>query len=146
MSFLGENIVTFHAEASDAEEAIRISGDLLMKGGYATKEYKEAMIASYKQNGPYFVIAPGIAIPHARPEDGALASAVSFVQLATPVEFGSQPNDPVKFIFGLSAADGEEHVRTIQKIVKFLKAENNMEQLNNIQTYEELELLKEKEI
>lgn len=144
MSFLEENIVTLRAEASDAEEAIRMSGDLLVRGGYATKEYVEAMIASYKKNGPYFVIAPGIAIPHARPEDGALSSAVSFVHLATPINFGSQPNDPVNFIFGLSAANGDEHVQTIQKIVKFLKSGNNIEQLNNVQSYEEIELLKER--
>ncbi len=47
------------------------------------------------KNSAHIVIAPGIALPHARPEDGVIDSTVAVVRLAEPVNFGNEDNDPV---------------------------------------------------
>lgn len=50
---------------------MRIGGELLEKSGAIEPRYIDAMINTVKEIGPYIVIAPGIAMPHARPEAGA---------------------------------------------------------------------------
>src|SRR5699024_11632067 len=74
MGLLNEHAVLLDVEIKDAIDVIRLSGDLLVKAGLATETYTEAMIEGYKKVGPYIVIAPGIAIPHSRPENGAIKS------------------------------------------------------------------------
>ena len=60
--------------------------------------------------GPYIVLTKHVALPHARPESGALESAIGIATLKTPVEFGNEDNDPVKYLFSLSAKDSSEHL------------------------------------
>ena len=55
--------------------------------------------------GPYIVITKHVALPHARPEAGALESAIGIATLKHPVKFGNKDNDPVKYLFCLSATD-----------------------------------------
>lgn len=141
MSFLDEEIVELNVSIDDTDQAIRKSGELLKEKGYVTDEYVEAMVESYHKNGPYFVIAPSIALTHARPEDGVNQSAVSLLTLDTPLVFGHEQNDPVSLIFGLAAASGDEHLKTIQKIVKLLENNENVEKLKNAKTYQEIQQL-----
>ena len=68
---LTEDLVETHYKAVDRDDAVREAGRLLVKRGVAKEEYIEAMIENVKVNGTYIVIAPGIAMPHARPEKGA---------------------------------------------------------------------------
>ena len=42
-----------------------------------------------KEMGAYIVVCPGIAMPHARYEDGVHAVAVSFLRLKEPVYFST---------------------------------------------------------
>lgn len=43
-----------------------------MNNGCIKESYIDAMVNTVKNMGPYIVIAPGIAMPHAAPEDGVL--------------------------------------------------------------------------
>ncbi len=74
-------------EAASAEEAILAAGNALRDGGACSEEYVQAMLANYREFGPYFVIAPGLAMPHARPEQGAKQAQISFIRLRQPVVF-----------------------------------------------------------
>ncbi|WP_028273428.1 PTS sugar transporter subunit IIA [Atopococcus tabaci] len=143
MSFLDETLVRLNVQAENAEDAIRQSGRLLVEEGYAEEGYIQAMVDSYRENGAYFVIAPSVAIPHARPETGALESAISFVQLTEGVAFGHEANDPVRLVFGLSAASSEEHVKVIQKIAKLLGKKGNIDKLLEADSYDVIHQLKE---
>lgn len=143
MTFLEEEIVKLNVDITDSDEAIRKSGELLEEKGYVSNEYVQAMVESYHKNGPYFVIAPSIAITHARPEDGVNQSAVSLLTLKKPIEFGHDHNDPVSLIFGLAATSGDEHLKTIQNIVKLLENSENVEKLKKANTYKEIQQLKE---
>lgn len=59
--------------------------------------------------------------PHARPEAGALESAIGVATLATPVEFGSKANDPVKYLFCLSARNNTEHLDALADLAERLE-------------------------
>ena len=62
--------------ANSPEEAIREAGNALCRAGACSPQYVQAMVDSYRELGPYFVIAPGLALPHARPEQAARTAGV----------------------------------------------------------------------
>ncbi|MFW5895059.1 MAG: PTS sugar transporter subunit IIA [Bacillota bacterium] len=127
--YIHEGLLHAKATAKDRVEAIRLSGDLLVRNNLAKEAYSEGMIATLKEHGPYFVIAPGIAMPHARPEDGALEMGVSIVTLKEPVVFGHSSNDPVEIVIGLCAVDHEQHLELLSKVVDLLSDETLKEAL-----------------
>lgn len=128
---ISPNAIHLDYPATSAEEAIRKSGEALCAAGACSEQYTQAMIDSYHQFGPYFVIAPGLAMPHARPENGAVAPQISLVRLREPVEFGHAENDPVQLVLGLSATNSDQHIQLIQKIVTLLGDEDNLQTLMN---------------
>lgn len=143
MSFLDETLVAFDVEVKSPEEAITYVGNLLLKEGYVEENYITAMVDSYNENGAYFVIAPQIAIPHARPEDGTKQSAISLAVLKNTIEFGHSKNDPVKLVFGLAASTSNEHINMIQQISKLLIKKGNIEKISQAKNYSEIKKLKE---
>ena len=74
------------------------------------------MIHTAEELGPYIVIAPGIAMPHSRPEDGVLKPCVALMTLSTPVNFGNEENDPVRLVFSFGAPDKEQHVEALREL------------------------------
>jgi PTS system ascorbate-specific IIA component len=78
------------------------------------------MLAVLDELGPYFVIAPGLAIAHARPSESVLSAGLSLAVLATPVEFGSDHNDPVRLVFGLCAKDHDGHIEVLAGLAEVL--------------------------
>ena len=120
---LDESLVALNVEASDWEDAIRKSAQLLVDAGKVVNEL-----------GPYIVITEHVALPHARPESGALESAVGIVTLKEPVEFGSADNDPVKFLFPLSAKDSDSHLSALQSLVELLSDPDFFAQLESAAT------------
>ncbi len=92
-------------DAGTCGEAIKAGVDLLVKAGAAEERYYQAVLDIKKEHGPYYVIAPGIAMPHARPESGALKTGFSLVTLKEPVEFGNPDNDPVDIVLCICAKD-----------------------------------------
>ncbi|MBC1916978.1 PTS sugar transporter subunit IIA [Listeria seeligeri] len=136
MSFLDKELVNLHGSAKKADEAITQAGELLVNAGYVSEQYVEKMVESYHENGAYFVIAPKIAIPHARPTDGVENSAVSLVVLKEGVNFGHAANDPVRLVFGLAATSSEAHLKVIQKIVSLLSNNDNIEKMIQAKDYQ----------
>ncbi|WP_125706012.1 PTS sugar transporter subunit IIA [Lacticaseibacillus daqingensis] len=114
------NAVMAQATFTTPQAVITQTGRLLERGGYASAAYTEAMRASFALNGAYFVIAPGIALPHARPEAGALANGLSVLTLAHPVDFGNRANGPVRLVIGLSATGAGDHLAMLQAVVATL--------------------------
>lgn len=106
--------------AGDWEEAIRLSAAPLLKNKKINREYIETMIRTAKEEGPYMVIAKHVALPHARPEEGALDLGISITVLDYPINFGSKGNDPVKYIFCLSAPKSNRHLNAMAELVNLL--------------------------
>ncbi|WP_125579020.1 PTS sugar transporter subunit IIA [Lacticaseibacillus suibinensis] len=122
------------APLTTPEQAIRQAGALLVSGGFATPFYTQAMLTSFKANGAYFVIAPGIAMPHARPENGVLVDGISLLTLQTPLDFGNAANGPADLIIGLAATGADRHIQLIQAIAKAFSARWRYRQLMSCTT------------
>ena len=131
---LGDGSITLKAKASDWKQAIELSGAGLVASGRTTAEYTKAMVQAFEELGPYMVIAPGIALTHARPSEAVLSTGLSLVTLSEPIPFGNITNDPVSLVIGLCALDHDNHIdlmaslsellMDVMKVNMLLQAEN----------------------
>ncbi len=126
--------IALSVEVDDWESAVRVSGKLLVDTGAAEERYIDAMVNTTKELGPYIVIAPGVAIPHSRPEDGVISTCLAFVQLNPPINFGNEANDPVKVLFALGALDHIQHVEALKQIAEILTDQDKFSKLLNAET------------
>lgn len=113
---LNADTILLQAEAANWEEAVRLGGRLLVDSGAAEPRYIDAIIRCTRELGPYYLLAPGLAMPHSRPEDGVRRVGFSLLTLRTPVEFGHPDNDPVDVLIFLAAADNDSHVDAISQV------------------------------
>lgn len=116
----GENSIRVLAAALDREHAIELAGDLLVSSGRVTPEYTEEMVDVLESHGPYFVIAPGIALAHAKPSGSVISTGLSLVTLAEPIVFGNEANDPVRVVIGLCAIDHDSHLEMLAELSAML--------------------------
>ncbi|NLU69327.1 PTS sugar transporter subunit IIA [Streptomyces sp. HNM0574] len=112
--------IRLDAEADDWTEAVRAAGDLMAATGTSTGDYTAEMIANVEENGPYIVIAPGLAFAHARPSPAVHRTGMSWVRLARPVAFGHEANDPVELVVGLAARESAEHQAAMAALARLL--------------------------
>lgn len=138
LAFLNARTIRAQVHASDWRVAIARAGDLLVEDGAVEPRYIEAMQATVEEHGPYVVIAPGIALPHARPEDGVTRPALSLVTLAEPVSFGHADNDPVDLVLAFGAVDKTSHVRALQELARLLGDDDAVAGIRAARTEEEL--------
>ena len=136
--YLTPEMVRLQINAADWEAAVTAAGNLLVDGGYVSPNYIKAMINAVHEMGPYMVLAPGLALAHARPEDGVLKMGISLVTLATPVNFGSEANDPVNLVIAFGGTDHESHLGLLVSLASFLEDESRRKELASVNTYQEL--------
>jgi mannitol/fructose-specific phosphotransferase system IIA component (Ntr-type) len=102
------------------------------------------MIENIKTLGPYVVIGPEVAIPHARPESGVNKVGMSFLKLNTPVHFLDNENYPVRLLFCIAAIDNATHLKALSQLTKLLSNSENLDLLKEDDSTENiLELFKQ---
>lgn len=126
--------VAVGVSARDWREAVEAGGRLLRDAEAVEERYIDAMLRTVEELGPYAVIAPGVTIPHARPEDGAKKVGLSLIVLSEPVAFGSAENDPVDLVFAFATADPNDHIGLIQALADFLEDRSNLHALRQART------------
>lgn len=133
---LTNKTIKLKVDAKDWEDCVRKGGELLEQNGCIENRYIDAMINSVKEIGPYIVIGPGIAMPHARPEAGTKKIGMSLLTLKTPINFGNKEHDPVKIVVCLCAIDHSSHLKAMSELVGLL---GNDEKVNKINTAENID-------
>ena len=108
--------IVIGAKATDWRDAVRISGAALTAAGSAKPGYAREMILMIENHGPYVVIAPGLALAHARPGPDVLADGLAIVTLKNPVPFGHPHNDPVSVVLALAITSIEGHLESIAEL------------------------------
>ena len=121
-------------KATDWRQAVEIATRPLVAYGAAQPCYVNGIIENTLNWGPYYLIAPGIALPHARPEQGANYNQVSITTLRTPVAFGNEECDPVWLLLCVSATDANAHILTIQRISQFIDSPQRLTAEGNAST------------
>ncbi|WP_158780452.1 PTS sugar transporter subunit IIA [Pantoea sp. BAV 3049] len=140
-NWLSNEKIQYIDAVSDWKEAVQLAGLPLLKEGAISQDYIDAIIRQKEEIGPYFVIAPGIAMPHARPEEGAKALGLSIVKFGHAVTFDADENDPVNAIFMFSAPDSNSHIEMISQLAEVLSDDEKMASIFNAGNKEELKAI-----
>lgn len=126
------------AKLPTPESALRVAGGLLEISGRTDAPYTDAVVAALHEFGPYFVVAPGIAIAHARPSESVFSVGLSLLVLREPISFGNEANDPVRLVFGLCATDHDGHLELMAELSNLLMSADRVNSLLNAVTVEEI--------
>lgn len=128
-SLIENDSILLQAEAANWQTAIKLGTDLLFRSGAITENYYLAIIDCIKKMGPYIVIAPHFAMPHARPEDGVKRTAFALVTLATPVYFDGEA-EPVDVLVTLAGSSSDEHIQGLMEITQVIEDEESSTGIN----------------
>lgn len=126
-------------QVDDWQQAVAICAQPLLDAGVITPDYVPAIIRQQHTLGAYYVLAPGLAMPHARPEEGAKAHGLSLLKLQRGVTFNAGEFDPVDLIIMLAAADKHSHIEMIATLAELFSSEKEMEELHQANRKEEIE-------
>lgn len=130
-SLISAETVQAKVQVSDWEDATESVGMLLVSAGKISNDYVTAMKRVLKEMGPYTVIAPGIVLLHARPEDGVIQACLGLITLSDPVPFGHSENDPVDLVFALGAVDKLAHISALQQLAEMLGDPDKLQQIRS---------------
>jgi PTS system ascorbate-specific IIA component len=135
-----QNRVQFIDKADDWEDAIKKSCKLLIDEGIINPGYADEIIAAVREHGPYIVLMPGFALPHAmKNSENAHGTAIALTKLAEPVSFVTDnPDKDASVFFTLAARDSEEHLKNMRKLWTMLTDEELCAELRGAASIDEL--------
>jgi len=137
-NLLTAEVVQIVGQAKDWRDAIALSCQPLIKNGSIEPRYVEAIYRSHEAIGPYYVVGPGIAMPHARPEEGANKLSLALTVIPSGVNFDADENDPVKLLIVLAATDSTSHIEIISQLAQLFDNEQDTQALLQATTVPEI--------
>lgn len=126
-----DGIVITSEENLSVNAALDLTCSALVASGKVEESYVDAIKVTHKKIGPYYVLAPKIAMPHARPEDGVNETALQLTVFKNGVDFGSADNGNVYFSITLAAIDSDGHILTIMALSELFQNDDDIEQIIN---------------
>jgi len=113
---LPAEVVALGVEVDNWRDAVRAAGMALAESGIADASYADEMIRMIEEHGPYVVIAPGLALAHARPSPAVKRDGIAVVTLAEPVNFGHPYNDPVSVVLALAVVSADAQIALVAEL------------------------------
>ena len=139
---LSREAIALQVDAKDWKAAVKAGTDMLVKAGTIEPRYFDEIIQNTEELGPYYLLAPGLAMPHARPEGGVLENSFALVTLKEPVAFGDPDNDPIDILITLAARDAKtQNEEAIVQVVTLLDNEETIEKLRAAKTLDDIKTL-----
>lgn len=123
-SLIENNSILLKAKAANWEDAVKLGTDMLVASRAIEPSYHDAIIRCVKSIGPYIIIAPNLAMPHARPEDGVNHTAFALVTLQNPVYFDGE-DEPVDVLVTLAGSTSDQHMEGLMEVTQILDDENS---------------------
>ena len=127
-TWLSDATIMLRQSVETWPQALDICAQPLLKAGVIEPAYVKAIVEQHQRLGPYYVLAPGLAMPHARPEEGAKA-------------FGSEEFDPVDIVIMLAAPDKHSHIETISALAELFSSDEDMNKLHQATNLEEIKTI-----
>lgn len=135
---INENLISLNIEVDTWIEAIKLASKPLIDNDIVNQEYVDDMIDGVNKYGPYIVITKGIAIPHGKSESGCKKCGIAIATLSKPINFGNKDNDPVKYLFPLSAIDSNAHMEILTELIKLFEDKEFFKVLDKAKTSKEV--------
>ena len=133
-----DTTITLQDSGESWPQALEICAKPLLELQVIAPEYVTAIIEQHHTLGPYYVLAPGLAMPHARPEEGAKGLGLSLLKLRKGVSFGAGEFDPVDVIVMLAAPDKHSHIEMISALAELFSSDEDMAELHQAKKQEEI--------
>ncbi len=112
--------IMFKPQVSSVKEALYDGAKPLLDKQLIEKRYVEKVLKNLEEMGPYIVVAPNIALSHARPTDGVNELCMSLLLLEEPVNFSDKENREVRAIITLAAPDETSHLTALGQLSQML--------------------------
>ena len=110
-------------------QALELCAKPLLDLQVIAPEYVTAIIEQHHTLGPYYVLAPGLAMP------------LSLLKLKQGVSFGAGEFDPVDVIVMLAAPDKHSHIEMISALAELFSSDEDMAELHRANTLEEIKTI-----
>lgn len=136
MKSILENNICIVESVKDWREAVKKSGEILLKNGVIEERYIDAAIKNIETLGNYIVLTDNVAMPHARPEDGVKETGLSLLVIKEGVDFS---DEKVYLVFMLASKDSNSHIEIIKKLSNLIDDEELISKL--IEVKNEIEVL-----
>jgi ascorbate PTS system EIIA or EIIAB component len=136
-----DTTITLLDSVEDWQQALDRCAKPLLDLQVISPEYVAAIVEQHHTLGPYYVLAPGLAMPHARPEEGAKGLGLSLLKLKQGVAFGAGEFDPVNVIVMLAAPDKHSHIEMISALAELFSSDQDMAELHQANTLEEIKTI-----
>lgn len=120
----------------DWQDAIHVAVQPLVDGGYVKPEYIDGVIENAHKFGPYFVLAPDLALIHARPEQGVIKRQLAVTVLRKGVEF--KTGEPCRLLVTLAAEDPNSHIDVMRVLATMFANPDNIERVCNAKSADEV--------
>ncbi|HJV16629.1 MAG TPA: PTS sugar transporter subunit IIA [Bacillales bacterium] len=135
MSILTKENIRLNETVATKEDAIILTGSVLVEKGYVDASYIEKMLEREDLTSTY--MGNFVAIPHGTEDSKELVkeSGISFIQVPRGVDFGA--GNIVKLLIGI-AGKNNEHLDILSSIAIVCSEEENIEKLVNAKTAEEI--------
>lgn len=124
-----EDILILKESPSSLKEVIEASFSLLIKKNKITSEYLKAIYDSHERLGSYYVVAPKVAIPHSRPENGVLEQGVQVTIFKGGADFQNEENGLVYLSVAFASLEAESHMQLISEIASLLEKVKVVEEI-----------------
>lgn len=135
---LNEGMIQLLDMVDDWKEAIQLASAPLVKKKCIKESYVEAMINNIQKFGPYIVISPNFAIPHAKPENGVTKLGMSLLKLKNAVSFSNEAKHDVGIIVILAAIDSESHLKALSQLTNLMTDPTVMPKFLSCRTKQEI--------
>ncbi|GKS54865.1 hypothetical protein IGJ91_001407 [Enterococcus sp. DIV0765f] len=120
------------------QEAITEAAQPLLTTNKIEEKYVGAMIEKVMEHGPFIHIGKGIALPHARPEDGVKEIGMSLLKVTDPVLLSDDEKHPIQLFICLAAVDNEMHLKALASLTKILSNKERLASLLEAKDVEEI--------
>jgi mannitol PTS system EIIA component len=134
-SILTKENILLNKSLNTKEEAIKLTGSVLVDRGYVEPSYIEKMMEREELTSTY--MGNFVAIPHGTEDSKQFVkeSGISFVQVPEGVDFGG--GNIVKLLIGI-AGKNDEHLSILSNIAIVCSEEENIEKLISAKSPEEI--------
>ncbi|MHC5375649.1 BglG family transcription antiterminator [Enterococcus sp. LJL120] len=124
---LSKEFIKYSKRQFSFNEAIQAVAEPLLKFGSIEQRFVDTILSRYDEKFPYFVIAPGIAIPHAGFSDGVKKIGLSYLQLENPIHFSKEHQ--VYGLLMIAPINNTHHQNAIQNFYKMVSNQQRRSQL-----------------
>lgn len=110
----------------DWKEAIHVSLEPLIKQGYCTDAYEQAVFENTEKYGAYYVLTDDMALIHASNEAGVKETQMAVTVLKEPVQF-TENGAAVRILIALAAKDQTSHMTGIVAVSNIFGDDGNVQ-------------------